>query len=105
MIPCPVKRHWECQAWYYGVVSLAAVITITLVLLHLQGHDDWTTWDRVMLYAIGTMMFGWCIWVIRLFHDIILWWRNMYDEMSRAALLLEQSRQDLIELRKISTQN
>jgi hypothetical protein len=87
------------------VVSLAAVITITLVLLHLQGHDDWTTWDRVMLYSIGTMMFGWCIWVIRLFHDIILWWRNMYDEMSRAALLLEQSRQDLIELRKISTQN
>jgi hypothetical protein len=97
--PCPKKTRLQCIWWEVAGVSLLVFLAVYSIVVHVPGY----TLGKELLIASGaTFTVMWCLWVVRTFRNIMLWWADLQLNIDCATKLLEETKQDIKEIKSIN---
>lgn len=96
MISCPRKKQFNCVLWEAVAITVLVFVAVWTIV---DKTFDLTP-SREILVAIGsTFAICWCIWVVRTFRAIMSWWIHMHDSVDHALILLNETKQDLKDIK------
>ncbi len=98
---CPKKVRTQCVWWEASAVGLLVFLAIYSIVVHVPGFS---ATKELILTLGGTFTVLWCLWVVRVFRDILLWWTDLQVNIDYATRLLEDTKQDIKELKSINNE-
>jgi len=91
----------ECQ-WGYKIS--AVVFVCTLFLWAAYHVFDLGTVGITTQWIIGSLFViisAWTVWVVKTLYNMVFWWTDILQRVDTAQTLLEQTHQDLKEIKSI----
>lgn len=96
---CPKKTQSQCIWWEVAGISVLVFIIVYSILLHVPGY----TFSKEILIATGvSISVLWCLWVVRVFRNIITWWTDLQLSIDNATRLLEETKADIKNIKSIN---
>ncbi len=97
--PCPKQTRTQCIWWEISGVSLLVFLAVYSIVMHVPGY----TLGKELLIATGaTFSVMWCLWVVRVFRNIMTWWADLQLNIDYTTKLLEETKQDIKEIKSIN---
>ena len=95
---CPKQIRAQCVWWEVAGISLLVLLAVYSIVVHVPGY----TLSKEILIASGASFFVlWCLWIVRTFRNIMTWWADLQLSIEHASKLLEETKQDLKEIKSI----
>lgn len=102
MRACSTAKDKQCQAWRNSLIILVVMLAAMTITMHLEHWDRWDIYTKIVLGTATVVSTAWCIWVMHTFRNIIGWWKEMHHNMDEAVRLLNESKQDISEIKQLS---
>lgn len=99
--PCPKKTRSQCVWWEVVGISLLVFLAVFSIVFHVHGLAGM---KEIILVVGATLSILWALWVVRTFRSIMIWWADLQNNMSRATQLLEETKQDIKEIKSINNE-
>jgi hypothetical protein len=96
--PCPKKTKIQCLWWEVTGISLLVFFAVYAIVVHVPGYS---LTHEILLAAVGTFCILWCLWAVRTFRNIMVWWSNLQTSLDNTSKLLEETKQDLKDIKSI----
>lgn len=88
----------QCISWEIGALSLLIFLAVYAVLSHTYSIG----YTKELILSLGTTCcILWSVWVVRTFLNIVTWWTDIQHKVSCACNLLEETKQEIKELKLI----
>lgn len=96
---CPKKIRTQCVWWEIVSISLLVFLAVYSILVHVPGYN---LTHELILSTGATFSVLWCLWVVRTFRNMMTWWSDLQTNIETAAKLLEETKQDIKEIKSIN---
>jgi hypothetical protein len=95
---CPKQTRTQCVWWEVAGISLLVFLAVYSIVTHVPGY----TLNKELVIAAGaSFSVLWCLWIVRTFRNIMTWWTDLQLSIDHATKLLEETKQDLKEIKSI----
>jgi len=95
----PKNLERECVWWEVGAMSLLVFLAVYAIVSHALDLSH----TKEIIMSIGASCgVIWSIWVIRTFRNIMAWWANIKYNVDTACELLNETKQEIKEIKFIN---
>jgi cellulose synthase/poly-beta-1,6-N-acetylglucosamine synthase-like glycosyltransferase len=96
---CSTKSYLQCIMWEKVIfATLMFIATYTIV----SRVFELSLVKEVVISVCASLSIVWCMWVVYTFRSIVSWWIDMQSRMTEATALLQSTKTDLAEIKKLA---
>lgn len=96
---CSTKSYLHCMMWEKVIF---ATLMFTAIYILVSRVFNLSPAKEVIIGMCASISIVWCIWVVHTFRSIVSWWVDIQSHMTQATALLESTKSDLAEIKKLA---
>lgn len=96
MKPCPRLKKKQCVIWEVSAITILVFVAVYAVVSRMY---DFSATKELIISVGASFSILWCVWVVRTFRAMMMWWIQVQDKMNHALAMLEEAKNELNEIK------
>jgi len=95
------STHKSCRRGYIASGILFVSIMLLWIACQIFELSAAGLTAQLVVGTLFVMVSAWTVWVIKTLYSMVSWWTDLYQRVDAATKLLEQTNQDIKEIKSI----